>query len=501
MTVAEPQESAQDNPAVLTVWTSGFTGHIASASLRSARLATLIEVLLKANYSTLQDFSIILSGVVLIQTYKSSTVLSVARKMHQLLSLAKSTRKASSAVAKSAGPRALGLSLHFSTIVANKTTRHNALISSIFGAQSKEDSLEDQEYPRNLDFVHQLPGGVWANLLKEDTESDLLSFSKATNVPFSLTNPESQDPFHDSMMGSISLANNSDADMQVRAVEGELVRATSEIGLNDLDTSQVVTGHAMHSSLLSKHAFDVSGSAFLEASQKLTSLFLANTSDKLPDVTVTVREIKNPAKKSSTATVAAKRTRPPSFLFDKQARMHHSTMQKYAYRPPDQVVASIFIDFRDRHPIQEVVNKPDITFNWSEPEYHDLATIVSENWKCFRQEDLPEEDCMVTTPVGCEEPPEPDYSETSPLNEKASAQGDSHSHKHDSIPESGLTLLSMLRQSSAPLSISELAGSSRRMAASLFLASLALRASNAVVLKQGRTISLQRDVTMSLGRH
>lgn len=158
MTVAEPQESAQDNPAVLTVWTSGFTGHIASASLRSVRLATLIEVLLKANYSTLQDFSIILSGVVLIQTYKSSTVLSVARKMHQLLSLAKSTRKASSAVAKSAGPRALGLSLHFSTIVANKTTRHNALISSIFGTQSKEDSLEDQEYPRNLDFVHQLPG-------------------------------------------------------------------------------------------------------------------------------------------------------------------------------------------------------------------------------------------------------------------------------------------------------------------------------------------------------
>ncbi|EFO62422.1 Hypothetical protein GLP15_355 [Giardia lamblia P15] len=501
MTVTELQGPTQDNPTVLTVWTSGFTGHIASASLRNARLTTLIEMLLRANYSTLQDFSIILSGVVLIQTYKSSTVLSVARKMHQVLSLAKSTRKTSSVTTKSAGPRALGLSLHFSTIVASKAARHNALISSIFGAQSKEDGLENQEYPRSLDFAHQLPGSIWASLLKEDTESDLLSFSKATNVPLSLTNPESQDPFHNSMMGSISLTNHSDPDMQVRAAEGELVRDVSEIELNDLDTSQAAAGHAMHSSLLSKHAFDVSSSTFLEASHRLTNLFLANTSDKLPDVTVIAREIKNSAKKNNAATVVAKRTKPPSFLFDKQARMHHNTMQKYAYKPPNNIVASFLVDFRDRSPVLEAVNTSDITFNWSEPEYRNLATIVSESWKCFRQEELPKEDCIVTTPIGREELLELNYSETLPLNETASAQGDSHSHNQDSIPESGLTLLSMLKQSSGPLSISELAGSSRRMAASLFLASLALRTTNTIVLKQGRTISLQRDVTMSVGRH
>ncbi|EET02567.1 Hypothetical protein GSB_152353 [Giardia duodenalis] len=501
MPVAESHESAQDNPAVLTVWTSGFTGHIASASLRNARLATLIETLLKANYNTLQDFSIILSGVVLIQTYKSSTVLSVARKMHQLLSLAKPARRTSSGLTKSVGSRTLGLSLHFSTIAANKVARNNKLISSIFGAQSEIDGPEDQEYPGNLDFAYQLPGGIGASMLREDTESDSFPLSKATNIPYSLTNPESQDLFHDSVMGSTSLANRSEDDMQIRAAEGDVVRDASEIGLNDLDVSRAAAGNTMHSSLLSKHAFDISNSTLLENSRKLTSLLLANTSSKLSDVTVIAKEIKDPAKKRNAAVTIEKKTRPPSFLFDKQARMHHSTMQKYSYKPPNQTETPFYIDFRNRCQVPEVIGASDLTFHWSEPEYHDLTTVLSKNWSPAEKEDLLDDACVVTTPVECERAPESDCGEHPLLNEETPVRENSLPHQQEEIPENCMTLLSMLRQSSTPLLISELARSSRQVAASLFLAALALRATNTVVIKQCCTTSLQHEISISVSSH
>lgn len=507
MIIAELQRSAQDkqdNPAVLTLWTSGFTGHIANASLRNARLATLIEMLLKANYSTLQDFSIILSGLVLIQTYKSSNVLSVARKTHQLLSLTKSARKTSSAIPKSTGSRTLGLSLHFSTTAASKAIQQSKLISSIFGAQSEVGDSDSQEQYKGIDLAYQLPGCIGASLLREDAESDSFSFSKAENILFSLTNPESQDSFHDNTTDSIFLANRSGVDMQIRAAEGEVVRDASDIVLNDLDTSQAATGNAMHSSLLPKNAFDISNSAILEASKGLTNLFLANTSDRSLEASVVVREIRDSTKKRNSVSIAGKRTKPPSFLFDKQARMHHNTMQKYAYKPPVQAKYALCTELNHiLYQAQETVGASDLMFNWSEPEYCNLTTIISKICNPIGEENTSGDACAMVTPTereGAELELNQSYvePESPPLNEEMPVQKDSISHEQNEMTENGVTLLTILNKASRPLTISELAGTSRQKAASLFLASLLLRSSNVIIIRQCHTTSFQREISMLL---
>lgn len=502
-------QNKQNNPTVLTVWTSGFTGHIANASLRNARLATLVETLLKANYSTLQDFSVILSGLVLIQTYKSSNVLSAARKMHHLLSLAKSTRKSSSTIFRSTASRSLGLSLHFSAIAASKARRQSKLISSIFGAQSKTDGFEEQEHLKGLNLVYQFPGGIGASLLREDAESESFSYSKATNIPFSLSNQESQDSMHDVIIGSTFFPNHSESDMKIRAAEGEVVRDASDIGLNDLDMSQATPGNNIHESLMHNSAFNISNSSLLEATQKLTNLFMTNTSHKSSEVTVIAKEIKDPIKKRNAAANVEKRTTPPLFLFDKQARMHHNTMLKYSYKPTNSIQYSLHDQFKDGlHQDQEKAGTIDLMFNWFEPEYHALMDVISKNWELTKEDNAPGNIDTIATPIeyeegGIELEPDQNYvePETLLLNDPRPVQEDVTTNKQNGITESGQALLSILERSSRPLTISELAGSSRQKAASLFVASLALRANTMITIKQCCNISLQREISVFVSSH